>query len=132
MITWQEILGTYKESDIKPEHIPNLKLLHEKIQKIRTAYAKPMNITNCYRSMAHHLRIYKDKGITDIRLIPMKSLHLSGNAVDIADPSGQLLKWCKSNVSILEEIGLWCEDGTVGWTHFQSKPPRSNKRFFLP
>jgi uncharacterized protein YcbK (DUF882 family) len=132
MITWQEILGTYKEYEIKPEHIPNLKLLHEKIQKIRTAYGKPMYVTNCYRSMTHHLRIYKDKGVTDIRLIPMKSLHLSGSAIDIADPSGHLLQWCKNNISTLEELGLWCEDGTVGWTHFQSVAPKSGKRFFMP
>lgn len=132
MITWQEILGTYKESDIKPEHIPNLKLLHEKIQKIRMAYAKPMNITNCYRSMTHHLRIYKDKGITDIRLIPMKSKHLAGEAVDIADPDGKLMAWCKANVKTLEEVGLWCEDGTKGWVHFQIVAPKSGKRFFMP
>lgn len=132
MITWQEILGTYKQSDIKPEHIPNLKLLHEKIQKIRTAYAKPMNITNCYRSMAHHLRIYKDKGITDIRLIPMKSKHLAGEAVDIADPDGKLMAWCKANVKTLGEVGLWCEDGTKGWVHFQIVAPKSGKRFFMP
>jgi hypothetical protein len=78
------------------------------------------------------LRIYAAKGITDKAKIPMKSLHLRGAAVDIADPSGKLMLWCKSNVDILEQVGLWCEEGTKGWVHFQSQPPRSGKRFFLP
>lgn len=132
MITWQEILGKYKESDIKPEHLPNLKELHEKIQKIRTAYGKPMTITNCYRSMEHHLRIYKDKGITDIRRIPMKSKHLEGKALDVSDPDGKLMAWAKDNVKTLEEVGIWCEDGTKGWLHCQTSPPKSKKRFFMP
>lgn len=132
MITWQEILGKYKESDIKPEHIPNLKELHEKIQKIRTAYGKPMSITNCYRSTEHHLRIYKDKGITDKKLIPMKSKHLEGLAVDISDPDGKLMAWAKANVKTLEEVGIWCEDGTKGWLHCQIIAPKSGKRFFMP
>jgi uncharacterized protein YcbK (DUF882 family) len=132
MITWKEMLCTYKESDIDPAHLPNMKDLHEKVQKLRAAYSKPMTLTNCYRSMTHHLAIYKKKGITDKKLIPMKSKHLSGKACDLADPDGKLLLWCKANVKILEEIGLWCEDGTVGWTHVQSESPNSGKRFFMP
>ena len=136
MITWKEMLCTYKESDIDPAHLPNMKDLHEKIQRLRTAYGKAMKITNCYRSLAHHLRIYKDKGITDKKLIPMKSKHLEGLAVDIADPDGKLMAWAKANIKILEEIGLWCEDGTRGWLHVQSVKYGSFKegksRFFQP
>lgn len=132
MITWKEMLCTYKESEIDSKHLPNMKDLHEKIQKLRTAYGKPMTPSNCYRSMTHHLRIYKDKGITDIRLIPMKSKHLEGKAIDITDPDGKLMAWAKANVKILEEIGLWCEDATKGWVHFQSISPKSGKRFFMP
>jgi uncharacterized protein YcbK (DUF882 family) len=109
-----------------------MKDLHEKVQKLRTAYGKAMKITNCYRSLAHHLRIYKDKGITDKKLIPMKSKHLEGLAVDIADPDGKLMSWVKANVAVLEELGLWCEDGTKGWLHCQSVAPKSGKRFFMP
>ena len=126
------MLCTYKESEIDSKHLPNMKDLHEKIQKLRTAYGKPMTPSNCYRSMTHHLRIYKDKGITDIRLIPMKSKHLEGKAIDITDPDGKLMAWAKANVKILEEIGLWCEDATKGWVHFQSISPKSGKRFFMP
>ena len=132
MISWKEVLGKYEESDIPTEHLANLKIVHEKINKIRSAYGKPMSPSSIYRSMEDHLRIYKDKGITDKAKIPMKSKHLSGLAIDIADPSGELMKWAKSNIKLLEEIGLWCEDETEGWVHFQSAPPASGKRFFLP
>lgn len=132
MITWQEILHKYKELEIPAEHLANLKILHQKINEVRKAYGKPMSPTSVYRTMADHLRIYAQKGITDQAKIPMKSKHLSGQAIDIADPTGSLMKWCKANEDKLAEIGLWCEDGTVGWVHFQIVPPKSGKRFFLP
>jgi hypothetical protein len=128
MITWKEMLCSYKESEIDPKHLPNMKELHNKVQKLRTAYGKPMTPTNCYRSMTHHLRIYKDKGITDIRLIPMKSKHLEALAIDFADPDGKLHDWCKTNTKILEDIGLWLEERQGGWQHFQSTPFGSYKK----
>lgn len=132
MITWQEMLGKYKESDISNEFIPNLKELHKRINVIRNAYGKPMIPTSIFRSMADHLRIYTQKGITDKSKIPMGSNHLKGCAIDIADPQGKLMEWTKENIPLLEEVGLWCEDGISGWCHFQSVPPKSGKRFFLP
>lgn len=41
-----------------------------------------VTVTCGFRSMAHHLKIYAEKGITDKSKIPMKSYHLSGLAVD--------------------------------------------------
>lgn len=136
MITWQELLGKYKESDIPAEHLTNMKELLVRVNKLRQAYGKPMRPTNCYRSMEHHLAIYTRKGITDKAKIPMASKHLSGFAVDIADPTGELYKWAKANEALLKEIGLWAEEGTQGWLHVQSQPYRSYKpgksRFFKP
>ncbi len=132
MISWKELLCGYSESEIPAEHLANLKTLHVLVQKLRTAYGKPMSPTNCYRSLAHHLAIYKKKSITDEKLIPMKSKHLYGQACDFADPTGDLMKWAKANVTILEAIGIWCEEGTEGWLHVQSVAPKSGKRFFLP
>lgn len=101
---------------------------------IRAAYGKPMSVTSGYRSMAEHLRIYKEKGITDKTKIPMKSRHLFGEACDISDPKGILQTWCKVNIKKLEEAKLWCEDfnSTPGWCHFQTVAPKSGKRFFIP
>lgn len=135
MIKMNELLNTkYKLEDQSPEIQKNLQELLVKINKIRDLYGKPMTITSGLRTMEDHLRIYREKGITDKDKIPMKSLHLVGMAVDISDPHQELQKWCLANVNKLEEIGLWCEDfgATVNWTHFQIAPPSSGKRFFKP
>lgn len=117
-----------------PEIDSNLVELLEKINKIRTLWGKPMICTSGLRSMEDHLRIYKDKGITDQSKIPMASKHLYGQACDISDPKGELAKWCHENIKHLEEIGLWCEatESTPTWVHFQILPPKSNNRFFKP
>lgn len=80
------------------------------------------------------MRIYKNKGITDPKKIPMKSKHLYGQAVDISDPNQKIQAWCKSNEACLVSIGLWMEDFSVttNWVHFQIVPPGSGKRWFMP
>jgi hypothetical protein len=112
----------------------NLNILLQKINVIRTAWARPMTVTSGLRTMEHHLQIYARKGITDPKKIPMKSKHLYGQAVDISDPNRELQNWCKKNISLLESTGLWMEDFSVtkNWCHFQIVPPASGKRFFMP
>jgi uncharacterized protein YcbK (DUF882 family) len=134
MIVLKEIIGKAKIED-QPEQIQtSLKELLEKINKVRSAWAKPMTVTSGLRTMADHLRIYAEKGITDQSKIPMKSHHLYGRAVDISDPNKDLQKWCKANEALLAEIGLWMEDfsATPNWCHFQIVPPKSGKRWFMP
>jgi hypothetical protein len=122
MISFTELLCGYKESEIPAPHLENLKTLHEKISTLREKFGKPLTVSNAYRSKAHHLAIYKKKGITDEKLIPMKSKHLSGNAIDIADPKGVFHAWCKANESLLEELGFWLETRQGGWQHLQIVP----------
>jgi uncharacterized protein YcbK (DUF882 family) len=133
MITWQEILHKYKESEIPAEHLANLKILHQKLNEVRKAYGKPMVPTSVYRTLADHLRIYREMGITDQAKIPMKSKHLSGQAIDISDPDGKLMDWCLANQDVLEKVGLWCEErDDKKRVHFQIVPPKSGRRFFKP
>lgn len=127
MITLDEMLKGKSLSSLPAPHQGNLKVLWFRINKVRTAYGKPMIVTSCYRSMEKHLDIYKQKGITDPKKIPMASKHLSGCAVDIADPNGELMEWCKANETLLRQIGLWVEKGTRGWVHMQSEPFKSYK-----
>lgn len=63
-----------------------------------------------------------------------KSRHMTGEAVDIADPEGDLDQWCIENPLRLEDIGLWQEhpSATKGWCHLQSVPPKSGRRVFFP
>lgn len=108
--------------------------LLERIGRVRSAYGRPMTVTSGLRTMADHLRIYAQKGITDKTKIPMKSLHLKGAAVDISDPKQELQKWCKDNEALLEQVGLWMEafSATPNWCHFQILPPGSGRRWFNP
>lgn len=134
MITMSELLKGAKLEDQDDAIQSNLKELLEKINKIRALYGKPMVVTSGLRTMEDHLRIYKEKGITDKSKIPMKSKHLSGQSVDISDPKQELQKWCKENEKALQDIGLWMEDFqyTKTWCHFQVVPPKSGKRWFIP
>ena len=63
-----------------------------------------------------------------------RSKHMLGQAVDIEDNDGALDEFCKRNIGLLEQLGLWLEDGaaTPSWCHIQCIPPRSGNRFFIP
>lgn len=63
-----------------------------------------------------------------------KSNHMICCAVDIEDADGELGAWCLANMAFLVISQLWIEhpSATRGWVHFQSKPPASGKRVFMP
>lgn len=136
MISIDEII---KGQEVPEAYLKDLKTLLDRINKVRQAYGKPMNVTSGYRSYHDHERIYKEKaakrGIPFYSSqVPKASKHLYCQALDIADPNKELQKWCLDNVALLESIGLWMEDfsATSNWVHFQILPPASGKRFFLP
>ena len=70
------------------------------------------------------------------------SPHITCDAVDIedfdapddGDDANDLAVWCLNNVGILESSGLWMEDPrcTPSWVHWQTRPPKSGRRFFIP
>lgn len=64
----------------------------------------------------------------------MKSKHMTGEAIDLDDPDGDLDEWCYANQGTLESLGLWMEHpaSTKGWCHVQIVPPKSGKRVFYP
>lgn len=133
MVTLNELLGKYKFEDQSKDIQDNLLILLDHINNIRTAYDKPMIVTSGLRTMEDHLRIYAEKGITDPKLIPMKSKHLFGQAVDVLDEDLTLTAWLKQNDSqILVDNELWCEEGNSNWVHFQIIAPKSGKRWFVP
>jgi hypothetical protein len=63
-----------------------------------------------------------------------KSKHMTGEAIDIADPEGALDDWCMDHLDHLERLGLWLEhpSATKNWCHVQIVPPKSGKRVFYP
>ena len=64
----------------------------------------------------------------------VKSKHISGQAVDAADPDGELDEYLFAHQDLLAKHGLWMEHpaATKGWCHLQSVPPRSGNRVFYP
>lgn len=63
-----------------------------------------------------------------------KSKHITGQAIDLYDPEGEIDQWCMDHLEALEDIGLWLEHpaATKGWSHLQSIPPKSQNRVFYP
>lgn len=70
----------------------------------------------------------------DSRTGGASSSHRSARGVDIYDPFRTLAQWCVKNKETLAKLGLYCEDfrWTNGWCHFQSVPPGSGKRIYIP
>ena len=138
MISLTELIHCGKApEDLDPEKLAQEQDLLERVNKVRAAWGKPMTVTSGVRTWADHLRIYADKGITDLNKIPKASHHLEtvtdSAAVDIADPGLELTEWLKADgAQILEDSGLWAEDGNSNWVHLQNKPPKSGNRWFLP
>jgi len=64
------------------------------------------------------------------------SKHMTGQAIDIYDPDGDLDEWLLTadGQKTMTDIGLWQEhpSATKGWAHVQSVPPRSGRRTFFP
>jgi hypothetical protein len=64
------------------------------------------------------------------------SKHMTGQAIDLADPEGDLDDWLMTEAgqAALSDIRLWHEHpaATKGWAHLQSIPPRSGRRTFYP
>lgn len=65
-----------------------------------------------------------------------KSKHMTGQAIDIYDPDGDLDEWLMTGEgqAALVALGLWHEHpaATRGWAHVQTIPPRSGRRTFFP
>lgn len=120
MISLKEILMGRAEFQSLPKDVQsNLMILLERINKIRSAYGKPMKVNDGIRI----------KGLNDYGA--KSSNHYLGAAIDIDDDAqGTLWKWCYANRKLLKEVGLWCEHPS--WTHYidsKTKQERSWMHF---
>lgn len=127
-ISMNEILKNRAKLEELPQEIQdNLKVLLERINKIRSAYGKPMKVNDGLRIKGKH-----DYGSA-------KSNHYKGLAIDIDDDeSGTFWFWIMNNLKLIQEVGLWLEHGcwthhkNGTWVHLQIVPPASKKRIFVP
>lgn len=66
----------------------------------------------------------------------VKSKHMTGQAIDLYDPDGDLDEWLLTGEgqAAMTALGLWHEhpSATKGWAHVQTIPPRSGRRTFYP
>lgn len=136
-LTMTDLLGPNLILDVPLEFQRNLEITLERVNRLQDKQELPFIVTSGFRALQHHIDIYRTKalkaGLPFSNLqVPLKSRHLTGEAVDISDPTGAIYKWAYENQDVLKEIGLWCEKGTKGWLHCQTQPPKSGARFFLP
>jgi hypothetical protein len=65
-----------------------------------------------------------------------KSKHMTGEAVDLYDPEGDIDNFLMSGQGqrVLASLGLYIENPacTKSWSHIQIVPPRSQSRVFYP
>lgn len=63
-----------------------------------------------------------------------KSKHITGEAIDLADPEGALDDYLLDRPELLAKHELWMEhpSATKAYTHLQSVPPKSGRRAFFP
>lgn len=120
MITSEQYFG---QNTVSVQIATNAAALLEKVNAFLEHYGE-VRMTSGYRSPEHNKKVGGARS----------SKHMSGDAIDIFDPDKRLAKFVFTKSALLAEYGLYCEDMrcTKNWVHFQSKPPRSGSRFFIP
>lgn len=120
MITSAQYFG---QNLVNEDIAKNASVLLDKVNAFLEHYGDVV-MTSGYRSPEHNKKVGGARS----------SKHMSGDAVDIFDPDKRLAKFVFMKQQLLKEYGLYCEDMrcTKNWVHFQSKPPRSGARFFIP
>ncbi len=116
------LMGRDKEFPLTPDLEANLTKLLTALNGLREKYGKPMIVSSGYRPGKYNTAAGGAKN----------SSHLSCEACDFKDSSGELKKWCTDNVPVLEEFGLYMEDPTrtPTWLHVQIRPTKN--RIFKP
>ncbi len=94
------------------------------LNRLRDAYGKSMIVTSGWRPGHFNALAGGSKN----------SAHMSCEACDFSDQSGDLAKWCLHYQDVLADCGLYMEhpDNTKGWVHLQTRRPGSGNRVFRP
>lgn len=121
MITRWEVL---QNQECPPELEENLGKLLFALNKFRLLYGIPMLVSSGLRSPSKNAAV---GGATD-------SPHLTCQACDFSDSSGEIKKWVAAHPNVLEECQLYMEDPavTTTWIHLQIRPTKSGSRVFKP
>lgn len=124
------LMGRVQLKDLPKDQQDNIMDLFERINKVRSAYGKPMKVNDGYRRAQDAPK----NGAA-------ASNHFKGAAIDLDDDdAGTLWKWLMQpkQMQMLKDLGLWLEHGcwthSAGgtWVHFQIFPPKSGHRIYVP
>lgn len=124
MITSEEVLmGRATFDDLSDELKSNLNELLTALNLFRKEYGKPMYVTSGYRPASINSAT---PGASK------KSAHMTLQACDFNDASGDIFEFIKNDPSVLERCGLYMENPgwTPTWIHLQVRS--ASKRIFLP
>ena len=127
MITVDEYLGQHlagHEQELTDEIRANAEIICGRANQLIAAFGEDRGLRSGWRPAA----------VNHAAGGAMRSKHMLGQAIDVEDDDGLLDAFCKQNVGLLEQLGLWLEapEYTELWTHIQCVPPRSGRRFFIP
>lgn len=130
LLVSQRLSMTLKELNPKGHELDattqdNLEKLAEKVSVLEGAYGQPFTVTSGFRTKEEQQKINP----------PVKrSCHLTGEAVDISDTTGEIWTWLVDNMDLLIDLGVYLESRTwtPRWVHLQSKAPKSGNRIFIP
>lgn len=112
-------------AELSAEIVSNAAILIERVHRLLAEFGEERDITSGWRPAAVN---------ANTPGAALKSKHMTGQAVDLADPDGDLDEWCLDHPELLEKHNLWLESpaATKGWCHLQSVPPKSGRRVFYP
>lgn len=134
MITLYDYLtasGRYKDREkhpeVTPELINNAKKLLEKVNNLlKDLGINGVTVSSGFRPASVNAALPNSA---------KKSLHMTGMAIDIADPDGHLDELIDESDALLKKYGLWQESPahTKNWCHLDMKPRgQRNKNQFIP
>lgn len=115
----------FKGAAVSTDIARNAEILLLKVNTFLEQWGGEKRMVSGYRSPAYN---------KTIKNAAPNSKHMAGLAIDVADYDKSLAVLCIEKEHLLAEYGLWCEDmrATKNWVHFQSVPPVSGKRFYIP
>lgn len=122
----QVLMGRQNDQRYSHEFTPtiaaNVTELVRRVNLLLGQYGKTPKVNSGWRPPAVNTAVGGAKG----------SAHLTGQAVDLSDPTQSLQHWIAANLHELELAGLWAEsfEATPTWCHLQSR--RASTLLFKP
>ncbi len=132
MITLDDYwMGRDKKYPLTPEIVHNAKDLLHRVNLLLSVYyqlnpdADKVTVSSGWRPPEVNRKVPN---------AAPRSHHMTGRAIDLRDPEGELDEFFFERQDLLGQYGLWLEhpSATRRWAHVQSVPPRSGKRVFYP